>query len=88
VPIIFLSASATINDKILGLKQNVTDYITKPFNTAEFLARVANVLRMGDCYRRMLTVDELTGLHNYNFFAREFPLRFQLPSDTAGPCRL
>ena len=45
VPIIFLSAKSEDNDKILGLNIGADDYITKPFNPLEVLARVRSQLR-------------------------------------------
>lgn len=45
VPIIFLSAKSEDADKILGLNIGADDYITKPFNPIEVLARVRSQLR-------------------------------------------
>lgn len=45
VPIIFLSAKSEDVDKILGLNIGADDYITKPFNPLELLARVKSQLR-------------------------------------------
>ena len=45
VPIIFLSAKAEDTDRILGLNMGADDYITKPFNPVELIARVRAVLR-------------------------------------------
>lgn len=45
VPIIFLSAKSEDNDKILGLNIGADDYITKPFNPQELVARVKSNLR-------------------------------------------
>lgn len=45
VPIIFLSAKSEDADKILGLNIGADDYITKPFNPLELLARVKSQLR-------------------------------------------
>ncbi len=45
VPIIFLTARASENDRVLGLEMGADDYITKPFGTRELLARVKAVLR-------------------------------------------
>ena len=45
VPIIFLSAKSEDSDKILGLNIGADDYITKPFNPVEVLARVRSQLR-------------------------------------------
>ena len=45
VPIIMLSAKSEDVDKILGLNIGVDDYITKPFNPLELIARVKSQLR-------------------------------------------
>jgi DNA-binding response OmpR family regulator len=45
IPIILLSAKSEDSDKILGLSMGADDYITKPFNPQELLARVKSQLR-------------------------------------------
>lgn len=45
LPILFLSARSEDTDKILGLNVGADDYITKPFNPMELLARVRSQLR-------------------------------------------
>ena len=45
IPIIMLSAKSEDNDKILGLNIGADDYITKPFNPMELIARVKSQLR-------------------------------------------
>lgn len=45
VPIIFLSAKSEDSDKILGLNIGADDYVTKPFNPLELIARVKSNLR-------------------------------------------
>lgn len=47
VPILFLSAKNTSEDKILGLKRGADDYMTKPFNLEEFLLRVHALVKRG-----------------------------------------
>lgn len=44
-PVIFLTARVDDTEKILGLELGADDYITKPFNTREMIARVRAVLR-------------------------------------------
>jgi len=44
-PAIMLSARGQIVDKILGLKLGADDYLTKPFDPGEFLARIEAVMR-------------------------------------------
>jgi DNA-binding response OmpR family regulator len=45
VPIIMLTARSTDDDKLLGLNLGADDYVTKPFNPRELVARVRAVLR-------------------------------------------
>lgn len=45
IPIIILSAKSEDTDKILGLQVGADDYVTKPFNPLELIARVKSQLR-------------------------------------------
>ena len=45
MPVIFLTAKGEDTDKILGLNIGADDYVTKPFNPVELLARVKSQLR-------------------------------------------
>lgn len=45
IPVIFLTAMGDTNQKVKGLKLGAEDYIAKPFEIAELLARVETVLR-------------------------------------------
>ncbi|MCD8254369.1 MAG: response regulator transcription factor [Oscillospiraceae bacterium] len=45
IPVIFLTAKGTTEDKVKGLKLGADDYLTKPFEIVELLARVESVLR-------------------------------------------
>ena len=45
VPVILLTAKSEDTDKVLGLNLGADDYITKPFNPVEVLARVRSALR-------------------------------------------
>jgi heavy metal response regulator len=45
VPIIVLSARASVEDRVLGLEAGADDYLTKPFSFAELIARVGALIR-------------------------------------------
>ena len=45
IPVIILSAKTEESDKVIGLSMGADDYITKPYNTAELMARVKPQLR-------------------------------------------
>ncbi len=44
-PVIFLTAKGTVSDRVRGLRLGADDYIVKPFDPMELLARVESVLR-------------------------------------------
>lgn len=66
VPIIMLTAKSEDSDKILGLNIGADDYITKPFNPVEVMARVKSQLRrytnLGSWNRQTADVLETGGL--------------------------
>ncbi len=45
IPVIILSAKTEESDKVIGLSMGADDYVTKPYNTAELIARVRSQLR-------------------------------------------
>ena len=63
IPIIILSALTDDINKLLSLRLGADDYITKPFNPAELIARIRTVLRRSNktsAADRLLRVDRLT----------------------------
>ena len=63
-PIIMLTAKGELDDKVAGLKSGADDYVTKPFEMREVLARIEAVLRRSDrspeqAKARRLTYDKL-----------------------------
>lgn len=61
IPILILSAKSQDNDKILGLNLGADDYIAKPFNPVEIVARVkAQLRRANRTTGSTLTVRDLT----------------------------
>lgn len=44
-PVIFVTAKTTLNDRVRGLRLGADDYLTKPFEPLELVARVESVLR-------------------------------------------
>ncbi len=59
IPVIFLTAKNDVNDRVKGLKLGAEDYIVKPFEVVELLARVEVVLRR---YNKLASVIEIGGL--------------------------
>jgi DNA-binding response OmpR family regulator len=54
VPILMLTARDDDIDKIIGLEVGADDYLTKPFNPGELVARVKSILRRANPERREL----------------------------------
>ncbi|HET6533436.1 MAG TPA: response regulator [Actinoplanes sp.] len=59
LPVIMLTAKGLTVDKVVGLTAGVDDYLVKPFDTAELIARVSSTLRRNKEFRE---VSPLTGL--------------------------
>ncbi|HPC26489.1 MAG TPA: response regulator transcription factor, partial [Paludibacteraceae bacterium] len=60
IPIIFLTAKDTENDKITGFNIGADDYISKPFSIREVIARVKAVLRRADAANNNEEIEVLT----------------------------
>lgn len=52
VPVLFLTAKSSLEDRIRGLEDGADDYMSKPFHLEEFLLRVAAILRRNRWYKR------------------------------------
>ncbi|NEV61889.1 GGDEF domain-containing response regulator [Thiorhodococcus minor] len=78
LPIVFVSAFQDASDKVRAFSAGAVDYITKPFQAPEVLARVATHVRLNALQRRLeaqnrelerlATTDPLTGLLNRRSF--------------------
>lgn len=78
-PVIFLSAKNTEQDIIEGFDAGADDYLTKPFNTGELLARIRVSLRRGERQKKLQELsfrDSLTGLLNRRGFGETAKLIF------------
>lgn len=54
IPVIFVTAKTSVPDRVKGLKLGAEDYVTKPFDLEELLARVETVLRRYNKTERIL----------------------------------
>ena len=59
IPVIFLTAKSDVRDKVRGLKLGADDYLTKPFEIIELLARVETVLRRYHKTDRLIQLADL-----------------------------
>lgn len=60
IPVIFITAKSDVNDRVRGLSLGADDYLVKPFEIVELLARVASVLRRAGKLDRIITVEDVT----------------------------
>ena len=60
IPFLFLTARTSVADKVVGLEYGADDYITKPFDINELLARIQSVL-VRDELGRKRGIQEMTG---------------------------
>lgn len=60
IPVIFLTAKGSLNDRVKGLNLGAEDYIVKPFEIMELLARVQVVLRRYNKTTSLLSFEALT----------------------------
>ncbi|HZQ48531.1 MAG TPA: response regulator transcription factor [Verrucomicrobiae bacterium] len=86
VPVIILSAKASVDDRIKGLQAGGDDYLTKPFAFSELLARVQALIRratnsseptrlaVGDLTLDLLNREVRRGAKNIDLQSREFAL--------------
>jgi CheY-like chemotaxis protein len=63
IPVILLTAKATLDDKIAGLEAGVDDYLTKPFDRNELVARVSNLIASRQRLRERLAQQARPSVH-------------------------
>ncbi|MDR1320368.1 MAG: response regulator [Gracilibacteraceae bacterium] len=80
MPIILVTSSANLEEKLTGLELGADDYITKPFNERELLSRVRNTLRR---VARNRSANPLTGLSGNVEIKDEINRRIALESKFA-----
>ena len=64
VPFLFLSSRGELDDRILGLSQGADDYINKPFEMKELVARIENLLQRYHLFR--MEIQKLTDKYKAN----------------------
>lgn len=92
IPVILLTAKSEIDDKVLGLDAGANDYLTKPFNTRELLARIRamtrtqtvqtnSLLQMGNVTLDQATYELSTPSGSYRLANKEFQMMEMLMSN-------
>lgn len=67
VPILFLSAKSTPDDKIYGLQIGADDYITKPFSIEELILKIEIFLKRSNIDSSRLQKESIYSIGNYSF---------------------
>lgn len=78
VPILFLTAKNTSEDRVAGLKRGADDYLTKPFNLEEL------ILRVGILVKRSLKGDDHKQLNSYKIGDKQINFNNYELIDEAG----
>jgi diguanylate cyclase (GGDEF)-like protein len=87
-PVVFLTALGATEEKVHGLELGAVDYVTKPFNPSELLARVRASLRTHHVVQLLeenALVDFLTGLGNKQMFKQRMNAEIALRVRTSKP---
>ncbi|OIO59731.1 MAG: hypothetical protein COX57_11410 [Alphaproteobacteria bacterium CG_4_10_14_0_2_um_filter_63_37] len=89
-PFIFLSAREELPDRVDALLKGVDDYITKPIEPQEFIARIRTALRRSERFYSLYPLDPITQVAKYETFHERLKqemercVRFQRPFVIAG----
>jgi two-component system cell cycle response regulator len=78
IPVIFLTAKQSVPDKLEGLYLGGEDYITKPFDHEELLARIQGILKRHQSFEESSMKDALLGIYNVAFFRKEIAIFFDI----------
>jgi two-component system, cell cycle response regulator len=77
IPLIVLSEDNDITDKVRCLQLGADDYVTKPFQYEEFMARIYSLLRRTKNFAEMAFRDPLTGVSNRRYFDNQMQLELK-----------
>lgn len=72
VPVIMLTAKAESKDKLRGFSAGVDDYVVKPFDPSELMARVKAILK-----RYSINASNVVKIHDVEFDGEKYEIRYQ-----------
>lgn len=72
IPVIFLTCNNSQSDMLLGLGVGADDYITKPFNPIELVARIKANIRRAESYNRGSISDEIITFDDIAVYRKRF----------------
>jgi len=95
IPVVMVSSNTDSFDKIKGLETGAADYVTKPFDYGELLARVATQVKMKHLLdelenkntrlEEMVKKDSLTNLYNHRHFHESMNIAFDECMQRSAP---
>lgn len=75
IPVIFLTAKSGLNDRLNGLRLGADDYIVKPFEVLELIARVEAVLRRTNAAEQTVCFDDIkVDMHSKRVYKADKPV--------------
>jgi sigma-B regulation protein RsbU (phosphoserine phosphatase) len=84
IPVIFLSAKADVESKVTGLSLGAVDYMTKPFDKTEVLARVGRHLEIRDAYQSIIELQAVKLRQVHEAQQAILPRPMEFPGATFG----
>lgn len=78
IPVIFMKDKVTSTDKVRGFQLKADDFITKPFDFPELMARIDLLSSRRKKYEELFMRDPLTGLSNMHVFKRSLTSLFNV----------
>lgn len=76
IPVVFLTAKGSVKEKVEGLKKGIDDYITKPFEADELIARIQAIMQRRKFYEKISMTDGLTGVFNVQYYKKQIKTFF------------
>ncbi|MGP7818830.1 diguanylate cyclase [Niallia sp. 01092] len=88
IPLIVLSGSNDIKDKVRCLNMGADDYVTKPFHFEDLNARVQRILARSKQFEQMAFCDALTGIYNRRYFDNQLIIEMERNKRYPAPITL
>lgn len=78
IPVIFLTEKSTSHERVKGFNLKADDFVSKPFDFVELLARIDSIATRRKQYEQLFMHDALTGLNNLHVFKKNFAAFFNV----------
>ncbi len=88
LPFVFVTAKSQQLDKLDGFKSGGDDYIVKPFDPAELIARVASIIERVKNFLELSEIDDLTKVFNRRYFDKKINESVEIANRYKRECTL